>query len=83
MAGEDSALVAAKTKKALEEGLKVMLCIGEKKEEREAGTTMEVCASQLKPVADVLSKDDWANVSSEFSSSYFCNPSFLYGRIPL
>mmetsp|Transcript_25801 Transcript_25801/g.54299 ORF Transcript_25801/g.54299 Transcript_25801/m.54299 type:complete len:277 (+) Transcript_25801:68-898(+) len=63
MAGEDSALVAAKTKKALEEGLKVMLCIGEKKEEREAGTTMEVCASQLKPVADVLSKDDWANVS--------------------
>ncbi|KAL7462014.1 hypothetical protein ACHAXS_002413 [Conticribra weissflogii] len=63
MAGEDSALVAAKTKKALEEGLKVMLCIGEKKEEREAGTTMDVCASQLKPVADVLSKEDWANVS--------------------
>ena len=69
MAGEDSALVAAKTKKALEEGLKVMLCIGEKKEEREAGTTMDVCASQLKPVADVLSKDDWANVSSKFTSS--------------
>lgn len=65
MAGEDSALVAAKTKKALEEGLKVMLCIGEKKEEREAGTTMDVCAEQLKPVADILSKEDWANVSSE------------------
>jgi triosephosphate isomerase len=65
MVGEDSELVAKKTKKALEEGLKVMLCIGEKKEEREAGTTMEVCASQLKPVADILSKEDWANVSSE------------------
>lgn len=63
MAGEDSELVAKKTKKALEEGLKVMFCIGEKKEEREAGTTMDVCASQMKPLADILSKADWANVS--------------------
>jgi len=63
MSGEDSELVAKKTKKALEEGLKVMLCIGEKKEEREAGETMNVCASQLKPVAAILGKDDWANVS--------------------
>jgi len=63
MAGEDSELVAKKTKAALAEGLKVMLCIGEKKEEREAGTTMDVCASQLKPVADILAKEDWANVS--------------------
>jgi len=68
MAGEDSELVAKKTKKALEEGLKVMLCIGEKKEEREAGTTMEVCASQLKPVADILSKEDWANVSIAYEA---------------
>ncbi|KAL7510484.1 hypothetical protein ACHAXN_009462 [Cyclotella atomus] len=66
MAGEDNELVAKKTKKALEEGLKVMLCIGEKKEEREAGTTMDVCAAQLKAVADVLSAEDWANVSSEY-----------------
>jgi triosephosphate isomerase len=63
MAGEDSELVAKKTKKALEDGLKVMVCIGEKKEEREAGTTMDVCASQLKPVAETLSKEDWANIS--------------------
>ena len=66
MAGEDSELVAKKTKMALAEGLKVMLCIGEKKEEREAGTTMVVCAEQLKPVADILNEEDWANVSSEF-----------------
>lgn len=65
MAGEDSELVAKKTKHALENGLKVMLCIGEKKEEREAGTTMDVCAEQLKPCADILSKEDWANVSSK------------------
>jgi len=63
MAGEDSDLVARKTKIALAEGLKVMFCIGEKKEEREAGTTMDVCASQMKPLADILSKEDWANVS--------------------
>jgi len=65
MVGEDSELVAKKTKHALEHGLKVMLCIGEKKEEREAGTTMDVCAEQLKPAAALLSKEDWANVSSE------------------
>lgn len=63
MAGEDSELVAKKTKMAVGEGLKVMFCIGEKKEEREAGTTMDVCASQLKPAAAILSKEDWANVS--------------------
>merc|ERR1719436_1471711 len=63
MAGEDSELVAKKTKMALSQGLKVMLCIGEKKEEREAGTTMDVCASQLKPAAAILSKEDWANVA--------------------
>jgi len=63
MVGEDSDLVAMKTKKALGGGLKVMFCIGEKKEEREAGTTMDVCASQMQPLADILSKEDWANVS--------------------
>jgi hypothetical protein len=27
---------------------------------------MDVCAEQLKPCAEILSKEDWANVSSEF-----------------
>jgi len=63
MAGEDSELVVKKTKAALAAGLKVMLCIGEKKEEREAGTTMDVCAEQLKPAAAALTKEEWANVS--------------------
>ena len=71
MAGEDSDLVARKAKIALAEGLKVMFCIGEKKEERENGTTMDVCASQMKPLADILSKEEWANVSSEFSRAIF------------
>jgi len=63
MAGESSQLVADKTKQALKDGLKVMFCCGEKKEEREAGTTMDVCAEQLKPLAETITKEDWANIS--------------------
>jgi|Transcript_16411 triosephosphate isomerase len=63
MAGEDNDLVAQKVKVAVEAGLKVMFCIGEKKEEREAGVTLEVCAKQMAPAAALLSEDQWANVA--------------------
>jgi len=63
MAGEDAELCAKKLKVALDAGLKVMFAIGEKKEEREAGTTMKVCAAQLEPAAKLLSEEDWANVA--------------------
>lgn len=63
MAGEDSELCAKKLKVALDAGLKVMFAIGEKKEERESGVTMEVCAKQLEPAAKLLSEEDWANVA--------------------
>ncbi|KAG7361481.1 triosephosphate isomerase [Nitzschia inconspicua] len=63
MAGEPEQLCAEKCKIALEKGLKVMFAIGEKKEEREAGTTMEVCAKQLEPLAAILNEEDWANVA--------------------
>lgn len=63
MTGEDSELVAKKVKVAVDAGLNVMFCIGEKKEEREAGTTLEVCASQMEPAAKLLAKEDWAKVS--------------------
>lgn len=36
--------------------------IGEKKEERETGTTMEVCAKQLEPLAKALDPKDWDSV---------------------
>ena len=39
-----------------------MKAIGEKKEEREAGTTMEVCAKQLEPLAKALDAQDWSSV---------------------
>jgi len=63
MAGEDNELVAKKVKVALDAGLKVMFAIGEKKEEREAGTTMDVCAKQMEPAAKILEEADWENVA--------------------
>lgn len=63
MAGEDEELCAKKLKVALDAGLKVMFAIGEKKEEREAGVTMDVCAKQLEPANKLLSEEDWANVA--------------------
>lgn len=40
--GENDQLIAEKVAHALDEGLKVIACIGEKLEEREAGKTMDV-----------------------------------------
>jgi triosephosphate isomerase (TIM) len=66
MAGETEAVCAQKCKTALDAGLNVMFAIGEKKEEREAGTTMDVCAKQLEPLVAIL-KDGgdaaWTNVA--------------------
>ena len=63
MVGETESLCAEKCKVALDKGLKVMFAIGEKKEEREKGVTMKVCAKQLEPLAKVLEPKDWANVA--------------------
>merc|ERR1712072_579334 len=45
--GEDDELMTKKSRAAEERGLKQVLCIGEKKEERESNATMDVCAAQL------------------------------------
>lgn len=63
MVGETEQLCAEKTKVAIENGLSVMFAIGEKKEERESGVTMDVCAKQLAPLAKILSTDEWAKVA--------------------
>jgi triosephosphate isomerase len=63
MAGEPVELCASKCKVAVDAGLKVMFAIGEKKEERESGKTMEVCASQLAPLAKVLEAKDWEKIA--------------------
>lgn len=60
--GEDDALIAEKTKFALSEGLGVILCIGEKLEERESGATKDVVVKQLEAVKAQIGDADWANI---------------------
>jgi triosephosphate isomerase len=45
--GESDTLVAEKTLHALQEGFTVILCIGEKLDEREANHTKDVCFRQM------------------------------------
>eukprot|EP00922_Rhytidocystis_sp_ex-Travisia-forbesii_P065335 GHVS01097077.1.p1 GENE.GHVS01097077.1~~GHVS01097077.1.p1 ORF type:complete len:212 (+),score=40.80 GHVS01097077.1:35-670(+) len=47
LAGETNQLVAAKTKTALDQGLKVIACVGEDLVDRENGRTMAVVSGQL------------------------------------
>ena len=42
--------------------MKVILCIGELLEDREAGKTMDVCKAQLQAVINVLEEKDWENI---------------------
>jgi triosephosphate isomerase len=59
---ESDETCAIKCAYAVANGCKVMACIGETLEEREAGNTMAVCERQLKAYADKLKPEDWANV---------------------
>lgn len=63
MAGEPVDVCAAKAKVAVDAGLKVMFAIGEKKEQREAGTTLAVCAKQMEPLVKVLDAKDWDSIA--------------------
>lgn len=58
--GETDELIGEKVKHALESGLNVLPCIGEKLEEREAGKTTDVVFKQMKFIADNVS--DWSKV---------------------
>lgn len=57
---ESDEFIANKTKFALDSGLKVILCIGETYEEKQAGETLNVCKRQLQAVVDVV--EDWTNI---------------------
>ncbi|KAH0852966.1 hypothetical protein HID58_093575 [Brassica napus] len=52
--------VGDKVAYALAQGLKVIACVGETLEQREAGSTMDVVAAQTKAIADRVS--NWSNV---------------------
>jgi len=58
--GESNEMIGKKTAFALKSGLRVIACIGEKLEEREANKTTEVCFSQLQAIAANVS--DWSQV---------------------
>ncbi|CAK7902039.1 hypothetical protein CAAN1_07S00276 [[Candida] anglica] len=57
---ESDEFVADKTKFALEQGLSVILCIGETLEERKANVTLDVCARQLDAASKIIK--DWTNI---------------------
>ncbi|KPJ09219.1 Triosephosphate isomerase [Papilio machaon] len=58
---ENDNLVAEKVAHALESGMKVIACIGETLEEREAGKTEEVVFRQTQALVPAIG-DKWANV---------------------
>ena len=60
--GETDAKLVEKTKLALAQGLSPIFCIGEKKEEREAGRHFEVVTEQVKNVLFELTPEQMANV---------------------
>ena len=60
--GETDEVVATKTKVAVDAGLSVMACVGEKLEDREAGKTTDVVLTQLGAIAAKLAREDWAKV---------------------
>lgn len=63
--GEDDDLIAEKVRFALEAGLGVIACIGEKLEEREAGKTEEVVFKQMAAIAAKVSNWDKVVIAYE------------------
>ena len=59
---EGEELIADKVLFALQNGLKVIACCGEKLQERENGTSMVKVISQLQPIVSKLKEQDWKNV---------------------
>lgn len=60
--GETDVTVNKRLKSAIEEGLKVILCVGETLEQREQGITAELVAMQTKIALLGVSKEDAKNV---------------------
>ena len=60
--GETDEKLVEKTKLALGAGLKVILCVGENLDEREAGKHFDVCETQIKNVLYNFTSEDMANI---------------------
>jgi len=63
MFGETDELVATKTKIAVDAGLSVMACVGEKLDARKDGSLWDVITAQLAALGAQLSEEDWAKVA--------------------
>ena len=64
LVGESSALVATKTKQALDAGLSVMVCVGETLEEREAGRIDAVVLDDhMAALKGKFSEAEWARIA--------------------
>lgn len=61
--GETNEFIARKVRRALEDGLDVMLCVGETIEQRRAGQTEHVCREQLASGLDDIDRAALARVS--------------------
>ena len=60
--GDDEATIARKIQMALEYNLNVVMCIGEKLEDRENNRTMDICINQLKTLVANVNKDHWNKI---------------------
>ena len=60
--GETDEKLVEKTKLALANGLKVILCVGENLEEREAGKHFDICKSQIVNVLYNFTAEDMKNI---------------------
>jgi len=58
--GESDKLIAQKAAAALKEGLKVIYCVGETLEERDAGKTLEVVTRQLRALVEEINQKELA-----------------------
>lgn len=60
--GETDEKLVTKTKLALAAGLKVILCVGENLEQREAGKHFDVCTEQIQNALYTLSAEEMASI---------------------
>ena len=63
MYGETDEIVASKTKIAVDAGLSVMACVGEKLDARKDGSLWDVITAQLAALSAALTEEDWAKVA--------------------
>tara|TARA_Y100000389_G_C17404076_1_gene487054 strand:- start:483 stop:1265 length:783 start_codon:yes stop_codon:yes gene_type:complete len=60
--GETNNNVALKVKRAIDNNMKVILCVGESLKDRESGNTMNKCISQLQDCLNYLNETDWNKI---------------------